>query len=162
MASASHKYKFCLVDYRILFSEIYLFPFNRPWQRKDLWVLCNDGLCTHVHIKLANSRWLTCLCCKPVVASLILCWLLLPSVNLWVLSQLVEHSVSTLTQNRDTSLSKLNYRNDPKFLDRQVSLSKVYTVCYSVYIFWTHYSMGRVKRIWYLLPVRAAKLHHQW
>ena len=45
------------------------------------------------------------------------------------------------------------YRNDPKFSDRSVwansaepdqtapSLSRVYTVCNSVSIFWTHYSM---------------------
>ena len=43
------------------------------------------------------------------------------------------------------------YRNDPKFSDRyawansadpdQTALIRVYTVCYSVCIVWTHYSM---------------------
>ena len=42
------------------------------------------------------------------------------------------------------------YRNDPKFLDRQVwanrvdpdqTLVRVCTVCYSVCIYWTHYSI---------------------
>ena len=55
----------------------------------------------------------------------------------------------------------------PSFSDRHVrvnsvdpdcSLIRVYTVCLFVYIFWTHYYMDRVKRIWYLSPMRAAKV----
>ena len=38
------------------------------------------------------------------------------------------------------------------------SNTRVYTVCRSFCIFLTHYYMDRVKRIWYLSPMRAAKV----
>ena len=38
------------------------------------------------------------------------------------------------------------------------SLTRVYDVCHSICTFWTHYYMGLNKQIWYLSPIRAAKV----
>ena len=71
-------------------------------------------------------------------------------------------------------LITLQYRNEPKVWTKRAeansvapdqihlifrsSLVRVYTVYHSIYIFRTHYCMDRVKRIWYLSPMRAAKV----
>ena len=56
-------------------------------------------------------------------------------------------------------MPNFQYRNDPKFSDRQVlansvdpdqSLIRVYTVCHSIYSFWTHY----------ILYVKATLIEH--
>ena len=54
--------------------------------------------------------------------------------------KLQEKNDSTNQESEKKNFCTGNYRNDPNFLDRS-SLIRVYTVCHSVCIFWTHYSM---------------------